>query len=1017
MWPLQIFSGGRSSTSACGAGPSSLPSSPARGAGGISGGAGAGSSGSAGFRKSASPRGGSGGRVGLAPLSMPDDLAVESAPPTGADFGPSSPLAGSTVREIRQRPLDIDKEIPLLFVDDGPSAEAPLPYAVAAAAIAPGEGGVLAGVGASRQASANAIGSLASTSSPHMNTRDAGTVEIPQCVVTEGWEAPLAARKFKRPAHMIRFRSQPSYNVVEYELDDEDLAWLAVFNQGSRQPLLDEEQLEVLLDTLEKASFKALHSTSSQRLLLASHVPLPMMAPAHPKPVSPKLPRHPKLDRPPPPTDLELANSPVGMCRRSPQKLPRHPKPDRPPPPTDLELANLPAGLCRRYQQGKCHKGRSCKWKHETWSELAARWERWQIPDGACGGAAGSSTAAPAAAFAYARASASVSGSATRSAISQIECLSTKVEDDSLSSLFASELGVVSALELVPPALVARAAALCADVANGDAAMLFNGMDGNFVLDGLSEFGAPSEEADSASANGQGTFTAAGGASVPVAGHGADPSGFDGDGDAVLLNLAGAGSSSDGAAGAADGAAMGLGDLAAGSGFGFGFSADASGELVDGQISSRGPDIISSGEFADGLALNKSRFVVIKMDGAATMKAEAADGDGESSTVIKLEGLQDDGTSSGLVSSRQQPECGAGPSSSELLLPLADGEGSADALATTALSTTTTAGIPSEPSAEPESSHVEGGALAASSLGIVEGTENNEYGVARVSVRELLRLHCNAARVQTAVYEHWLLKRRRDKEQLPLLNRLRQEAAQMRARQAHLSLAHADVLGLRLHLQRVRRLLALVKRREKLKAQISALGQAHFEAEVKLLRKSGQGASPKAGGRGRGKGAKAEAKEAMESKRSRHKRKRFEEAAPAEETAEEEMELEAEGGEEEEEEGEGGEGGEEEGGEEEGEEEGDGGEEEGEYEDEYDGEDEGYEEGVEEEEAYDGEVGEDGAEEGEEEGESEDACGEGYAEDDEEGFLKDDEAARDEECEAVDEDDRGAMRRSSRARS
>ena len=394
------------------------------------------------------------------------------------------------------------------------------------------------------------------------------------------------------------------------------------------------------------------------------------------------------------------------------------------------------------------------------------------------------------------------------------------------------------------------------------------------------------------------------------------------------------------------------------------------------------------------------------------MKAEAADGDGESSTVIKLEGLQDDGTSSGLVSSRQQPECGAGPSSSELLLPLADGEGSADALATTALSTTTTAGIPSEPSAEPESSHVEGGALAASSLGIVEGTENNEYGVARVSVRELLRLHCNAARVQTAVYEHWLLKRRRDKEQLPLLNRLRQEAEQMRARQAHLSLAHADVLGLRLHLQRVRRLLALVKRREKLKAQISALGQAHFEAQVKLLRKSGQGASPKAGGRGRGKGAKAEAKVAMEGKRSHHKRKRSEEATPAEETAEEEMELEAEGGEEEE-----GEGGEEEGGEEEIEEDGDGGEEEGEYEDEDEREDEGYEEGVEEEEAYDGEGGEDGAEEGEEEGDSEDACGEGYAEDDEEGFLKDDEAAHDEECEAVDEDNRAAMRRSSRARS
>ena len=1011
MWPLQIFSGGRSSASACGAGPSSLPSSPTRGAGGISGGAGAGSSG-----KSASPRGGSGGRVGLAPLSMPDDLAVESAPPTGADFGPGSPLAGSTVREIRARPLDIDKEIPLLFVDDGPSAEAPSPYAAAAAAIAPGEGGVLAGVSASRQASANAVGSRVSTSSPHMSTRDAGTVEIPQCVVTEGWEAPLAARKFKRPAHMIRFRSQPSQNVVEYELDDEDLAWLAVFNQGSRQPLLDEEQLEVLLDTLEKASFKALHSASGQRLLLASHAPLPMMAPVHPKLVSPKLPRHPKLDRPPPPTDLELANSPVGMCRRSPQKLPRHPKLDRPPPPTDLELANLPAGLCRRYQQGKCHKGRSCKWKHETWSELAARWERWQIPDSACGGAAGSSTAAPAAASACALASASGSGSTTKSAISQIECLSTKAEDDSLSSLFASELGVVSALELMPPALVARAAALCADVANGDAAMLFNGMDGNFVLDGLSEFGAPSEEADCASANGLGTVTAAGGASAPVAGHGA-LCGFDGDGDGVLLNLAGAGSSSDGAAGAADGAAMGHGDLAAGSGFGSGFSADASGELADGQISSRRPGIISSGELADGLALNKSRSVVIKMDGAATMKAEAADGDGESSTVIKLEALQDDGASSGPLSSRQQPECGAGPSS-ELRLPLAGGEGSADALTSTALSTTTTAGMPSEPSAEPQSSHGEGGALAASSLGVVEGTENNEYGVPRVSVRELLRLHCNAARVQTAVYEHWLLKRRRDKEQLPLLNRLRQEAEQMRARQAHLSLAHTDVLGLRLHLQRVRQLLALVKRREKLKAQISALGQAHFEAEVKLLRKSGQGASPKAGGRGKGKGAKVDTKVAVDGNHSQHKRKRAEEAAPAEETAEEEMELEAEGGEEEEEGEE--EGGEEEGGEEEeegegGEEEGD--EEEGEYEEEYEGEDEGYEEGVEEEEAYHGDGGEDGAEEGEEEGEGEDACGEGYAEDDEEGFLKDDEAARDEECEAVDVDDRGAVRRSSRARS
>ena len=57
----------------------------------------------------------------------------------------------------------------------------------------------------------------------------------------------------------------------------------------------------------------------------------------------------------------------------------RHPKPDRPPPPTNLELANLPAGLCHRYQQGKCKRGHSCKWKHE----MSAK----QVDKGLCPGA------------------------------------------------------------------------------------------------------------------------------------------------------------------------------------------------------------------------------------------------------------------------------------------------------------------------------------------------------------------------------------------------------------------------------------------------------------------------------------------------------------------------------------------------------------------------------------------------------------------------------------------------------
>ena len=75
-------------------------------------------------------------------------------------------------------------------------------------------------------------------------------------------------------------------------------------------------------------------------------------------------------------------------------------------------------------------------------------------------------------------------------------------------------------------------------------------------------------------------------------------------------------------------------------------------------------------------------------------------------------------------------------------------------------------------------------------------------------------------------------------EQLPLLSRLRQEAAQLRARQSHLSTAQTDVLGLRMHLHRMRRLLSLVVRREKLKSQIAALHQAHFEACAKQRKTS-----------------------------------------------------------------------------------------------------------------------------------------------------------------------------------
>ena len=135
---------------------------------------------------------------------MPNELLIDPGPPTGNDFGPGTPLGTSTPREIRARPLDVDKEIPLLFVDDAP--EAASPFAAVAAAVAEGSlhGGTLAAsMPVSRQPSATAVGSLVgaltSSPSPHAGVRAVESITIPQCVVTAGWEAPLAARKFRRP--------------------------------------------------------------------------------------------------------------------------------------------------------------------------------------------------------------------------------------------------------------------------------------------------------------------------------------------------------------------------------------------------------------------------------------------------------------------------------------------------------------------------------------------------------------------------------------------------------------------------------------------------------------------------------------------------------------------------------------------------------------------------------------------------------------------------------------------------
>ena len=81
---------------------------------------------------------------------------------------------------------------------------------------------------------------MCQTTSASASASASAAITIPECVLVVGWEASPAARKFRRPAQMIRYRALPAHDrVAEYELDDDDLAWLAEFNReatATRQP-------------------------------------------------------------------------------------------------------------------------------------------------------------------------------------------------------------------------------------------------------------------------------------------------------------------------------------------------------------------------------------------------------------------------------------------------------------------------------------------------------------------------------------------------------------------------------------------------------------------------------------------------------------------------------------------------------------------------------------------------------------------------------------------------------------
>ena len=181
----------------------------------------------------------------------------------------------------------------------------------------------------------------------------------------------------------------------------QDHIWLAKFNSQSRQPLIDEDRLEGLLDCLEKASFRALHGATTQRPI-QPHLPSASTASSFEPVWNPDI-QYLQFDiqrmcscelNPsrccvrtqtiplstavaPQRRDVKRPSAGMSSFTRAPKSL-RPSKLERPPPPSDHELLRLPSGLCRRYQQGRCHKGRSCKWKHEIWPELKERWDTWR---------------------------------------------------------------------------------------------------------------------------------------------------------------------------------------------------------------------------------------------------------------------------------------------------------------------------------------------------------------------------------------------------------------------------------------------------------------------------------------------------------------------------------------------------------------------------------------------------------------------------------------------------------------